>query len=578
MGEPPGRDFSEPNEEIMRATYRALREHGYADLTVKRIADEYGKSTAAVHYYYDTKEELLAAFLDYLLERFVASMREVETTDPEQRLDLLLDELLDAPQENQDLSVALLEMRSQAPYKEAFRERFRQNDEYVRFMLKAVVNHGIDEGAFREDADADEVARSLMTIVDGARTRVVVLGDTTALETARRTAEELAPVVVVVVVAASDVGRRHRVDVRQLGRTPVTEVEVGVDLPSTVRTPREPVLGGGRRAREGVPGAGEQVGVEGAEAPDGEDGRERHEVDVAAATDAGRLDGRRVDEQVAHGEQGGQPAGGAAPPPQVEVSEPRGEHAEQRREPGALPRQRSVHAPTYWTVSHKPSHRSGVSSRRCRRPRPPALGPASHSPCARRLPGPAWRPPFGGRLCGAFLLARPEPAGVSLDRRRLLQSALLVALPPVAGCSRPNRSEPVELRMVRVVNLAEREVSVELTATPAGDGADAHTLYAGPVGTQAGDAGAGEVVVRPDETEREPLRFDYRLSVAGGGSARLSGRALEAGRESASGDAGCVELEFVVRSVGETSEVWGDYEFWADCETAPGTVVPSTDS
>jgi hypothetical protein len=34
----------------------------------------------------------------------------------------------------------------------------------------------------------------------------------------------------------------------------------------------------------------------------------------------------------------------------------------------------------------------------------------------------------------------------------------------------------------------------------------------------------------------------------------------------------------VVRSVGETSEVWGDYEFWADCETAPGTVVPSTDS
>jgi len=190
MGEPPGRDFSEPNEEIMRATYRALREHGYADLTVKRIADEYGKSTAAVHYYYDTKEELLAAFLDYLLERFVASMREVETTDPEQRLDLLLDELLDAPQENQDLSVALLEMRSQAPYKEAFRERFRQNDEYVRFMLKAVVNHGIDEGAFREDADADAVARSLMTIVDGARTRVVVLGDTTALETARRTAEE----------------------------------------------------------------------------------------------------------------------------------------------------------------------------------------------------------------------------------------------------------------------------------------------------------------------------------------------------------------------------------------------------
>ncbi|WP_121823104.1 TetR family transcriptional regulator C-terminal domain-containing protein [Halostella salina] len=189
MADPSEHTFSEPNEEIMQATYRALRTHGYADLTVKRIAEEYGKSTAAVHYYYDTKEELLATFLDYLLERFVDSIQGIETTDPEQRLDILLDELLLKPQENQDLAVALLEMRSQAPYKEAFSDRFRQNDEYIRYMLKAVINHGIDEGAFA-DADADHVTRGLMTIVDGARTRAVVFDDMEALETARQTADE----------------------------------------------------------------------------------------------------------------------------------------------------------------------------------------------------------------------------------------------------------------------------------------------------------------------------------------------------------------------------------------------------
>ena len=189
MAEPSGRTFSEVDEEIMEATYRALREHGYADLTIKRIAAEYGKSTAAVHYNYDTKEELLAAFLDYILNRFVASIREVETTDPEQRLTLLLDKLLVAPQENPDLSVALLEMRSQAPYNEAFAERFRQNDEYVRYLVKAVINHGIDEGAFA-DVDADRVTRSLMTIADGARTRSVVFDDVGEYERARATAEE----------------------------------------------------------------------------------------------------------------------------------------------------------------------------------------------------------------------------------------------------------------------------------------------------------------------------------------------------------------------------------------------------
>lgn len=189
MADPSNRTFSEPNEEIMKATYRVLREHGYAGLTIKRIADEYGKSTAAVHYYYDTKDDLLAAFLDYLLSRFVDSIHEIETTDPEQRLELLLDTLLVKPQENPDLSVALLEMRSQAPYKEAFSERFQQNDEYVRYTLKAVINHGIDEGVFA-DADADHVTRSLLTIVDGARTRAVVLDDIEALKTARQTVSE----------------------------------------------------------------------------------------------------------------------------------------------------------------------------------------------------------------------------------------------------------------------------------------------------------------------------------------------------------------------------------------------------
>ncbi|SDY49000.1 TetR family transcriptional regulator C-terminal domain-containing protein [Halobellus clavatus] len=189
MAEPSDRSAGGPNEEIMQATYEALRQHGYADLTIKRIADEYGKSTAAIHYHYDTKEALLAAFLDYLLERFVDSIREIETTDPEARLELLLDELLVTPQENRALSVALLEMRGQAPHKNAFEDRFRQNDEYIRYMLKAVINHGIDENVFR-DVDADHVTRSLMTIVDGARTRSVVLDDVGAFETARETARE----------------------------------------------------------------------------------------------------------------------------------------------------------------------------------------------------------------------------------------------------------------------------------------------------------------------------------------------------------------------------------------------------
>ncbi|WP_049907103.1 TetR/AcrR family transcriptional regulator [Halovivax asiaticus] len=189
MADDPDRSSADPDEAIMRATYRALSTHGYADLTMKRIAAEYGKSTAAIHYHYDTKDDLLAAFLDYVLGRFKDAVHEVETTDPEERLELLLDQLLVSAGDHSDLLIAMLEMRSQAPYNEPFAERFRQNDAYVRYLLETVIDQGIDADVFA-DADAEHVARALMTIVDGAHTRAVVLEEETALATARRAAAE----------------------------------------------------------------------------------------------------------------------------------------------------------------------------------------------------------------------------------------------------------------------------------------------------------------------------------------------------------------------------------------------------
>lgn len=198
MADPPDRSFSDTDEEIMQATYRALSDHGYADLTVKRIAEEYGKSTAAIHYHYDTKDDLLAAFLDFLLDQFTDAVHQVETTDPGRRLELLLDKLLVDPADHLNLLVAMLEMRSQAPYKEAFAERFQQNDEYVRYLLRTVIDHGSGEGVFRADTDAEHAARALMTVVDGGRTRAVVLDDTDALATARQTAAEYVEAVLLV--------------------------------------------------------------------------------------------------------------------------------------------------------------------------------------------------------------------------------------------------------------------------------------------------------------------------------------------------------------------------------------------
>lgn len=183
------RDPSDRNEKIMYATHRALQEHGYSDLTMERIAEEYGKSTAAIHYYYDTKDDLVFAFLDYLIDQFNDMVRDVDTTDSERRLDDLLDKLLVTPRDHRDMLLAIADMQSQAPYDEGFADKFRQADEYHRYMFESVLDHGISDGVFA-DVDSEHVARALVTIVAGGHNRNVVLDEEDALVTARRAADE----------------------------------------------------------------------------------------------------------------------------------------------------------------------------------------------------------------------------------------------------------------------------------------------------------------------------------------------------------------------------------------------------
>ncbi|WP_135852700.1 TetR/AcrR family transcriptional regulator [Halorussus salinus] len=175
---------AETADQMMEATYRALREHGYADLTMQRIADESSVSKATFHYHFDTKEELLNAFLDHLLEQFEGRLA-CEASDPEERLDTFLDAIF-APAEDAS-PIPLIELKSQSPYHETYRERFVAMDERLREVVAGAVRDGIESGQF-DEADPDEVARFVVTAINGAHVREVALGESPS-ET-RRLVEE----------------------------------------------------------------------------------------------------------------------------------------------------------------------------------------------------------------------------------------------------------------------------------------------------------------------------------------------------------------------------------------------------
>ena len=180
----------ETTDRIMRATYCALCRHGYADLTMQDIADESELSKAALHYHYESKATLLESFLEFLLDSFRDRVAAVDSDAPRERLDGVVQLLFEPPGGDADAEfrTAMLEMKAQAPYAPALRERLAEFDRYLRAELTETLERAASAGLLREDVDPSTAAEFVVTVSSGAHTRRVALDrETTAAESALRT-------------------------------------------------------------------------------------------------------------------------------------------------------------------------------------------------------------------------------------------------------------------------------------------------------------------------------------------------------------------------------------------------------
>lgn len=153
---------------IRDATYRALCRHGYHETTIQHIADEFEKSKSLLYYHYDDKAAILRDFLDYLVDAFRAAFEFDNEAAPAETLDTLLDELLprELDAERRAFRLAVLELLVYAPHDKRYVDRFADLHAAIHDGFAAVVEAGIDTGAF-EPIDPDETATLLVAIASG---------------------------------------------------------------------------------------------------------------------------------------------------------------------------------------------------------------------------------------------------------------------------------------------------------------------------------------------------------------------------------------------------------------------------
>ena len=161
----------------MEATYRALCEHGYADLTMQDIADETDKSKAALHYHFDGKDDLFREFLAYLHEGFLDTIADHPEGTPVERLVALVRRVLDPVDDEADrqFNTAFMEIKAQAPYRDGYREVLRRFDADLRGEVASLVAEAVEAGQY-DDVDPEDIAEHVLTFVHGTWTRAAAIG------------------------------------------------------------------------------------------------------------------------------------------------------------------------------------------------------------------------------------------------------------------------------------------------------------------------------------------------------------------------------------------------------------------
>lgn len=189
MSSPDQRSSSEGTREaIMEATFRALSEHGYADLRMRDIGEEFEMTRPVIHYHYNSKHELISSFLEYLIARYKTADAVDDTDDHWERLEIRIDQCMFGPDidgfDHWERMKVYHELFSQAQHNEVHRELFNEHYEGMVVGLADVIRDGIEQGAFA-DVDAMELSQLLTDVIHSARARRISLGQKDAPEQAR---------------------------------------------------------------------------------------------------------------------------------------------------------------------------------------------------------------------------------------------------------------------------------------------------------------------------------------------------------------------------------------------------------
>ena len=173
----PARDrSSRARENIRAAACRAFAARGPSATRIADIAREAGVSSAIIHYYYKSKDEVLLAALQWANEHTSRQLYELrrETTEPVELLRRTIDLAIPSEGVLRDEYVLWIETWARVRlHPRLLAECAAMSDAWVAFFQQ-LVEDGAEAGVFQPIAPAAEIAQRMVALSDGLSFRSAI--------------------------------------------------------------------------------------------------------------------------------------------------------------------------------------------------------------------------------------------------------------------------------------------------------------------------------------------------------------------------------------------------------------------
>ncbi|MET8472169.1 TetR/AcrR family transcriptional regulator [Streptomyces sp. NPDC006422] len=161
--------------QIVQATVRLIAEHGFHAVRVSDIARACATSTAAIHYHFPGRADLLEAAVRWCMDEDTQhrAARLAEADDAAAELRQLIELQTPRTEQQRRQWKVWLDLWAEAARSTTVGRLHTDYYRQWRSTVADVLRRGVDQGVFRSSVDPESVAYALTALIDGLATQVL---------------------------------------------------------------------------------------------------------------------------------------------------------------------------------------------------------------------------------------------------------------------------------------------------------------------------------------------------------------------------------------------------------------------